>query len=133
MRPLVSYVDITIDINTRSKALCAFVQLVSEIQQQNGLYNTLAGMVLQCCYCGTFTLVLRRCILHTLRWFSVGIETRGFQYRTIRLRTALGEMLPKPTFLALALLQVWKYQAQEVDPGGAGVINTVVYCRRLTC
>ena len=38
--------------------------------------------------------------------------------RRLRLRKALGEMLPTPTFLTTTLFQVWRYRARKIGPGG---------------
>ena len=58
---------------------------------------------------------------------SMSRQPRGCRYQTIRVRKTLGEMFPTPTFLAPELLQLWRYRAWKIGPGGAGVIYTVVY------
>ena len=45
-------------------------------------------------------------------------QEEGTKYRTIRLRTALGEMFPTPTFLGPTLFQLlWRYRAWNIGPG----------------
>ena len=67
---------------------------------------------------------------HTPPWggfpSSIARQPRGCQYRTIRLRNALGEMFPTPTFLTPTLFQPWRYQPWIIGPGLC-VIDTVVY------
>ena len=55
---------------------------------------------------------------------SIARQPKRCPSRTTRLRKALGEMLPMPTFLAPALFQLWRYRARKIGPGG--VIYTVV-------
>ena len=57
---------------------------------------------------------------------SIARQPRGCQYRTIRLRKALGEMFPTPTFLAPALFQLWRYRPWKIGPGGCD-IRTIIY------
>ena len=54
---------------------------------------------------------------------SIAGQPRGCQYRTIRLRQALGETFPPPTFfVAPTLFQLlWRYRPWKIGPGG--VIN----------
>ena len=40
------------------------------------------------------------------------------QHRTIRLRVALGEMIPPPTFLAPKRFKLWRYRPWKIGPGG---------------
>ena len=48
---------------------------------------------------------------------SIARQPRGCQYPTIRLRKALWDMFPTPTFLAPILSQLWRYIAWEIGPG----------------
>ena len=58
---------------------------------------------------------------------SIARQPRGCEDRTIRLRKALGEMFPAPTFLAPTLLsQLWRYRAGKLGRGGCD-IDTAVY------
>ena len=58
---------------------------------------------------------------------SISRQPRECQSRTVRLRKALGEMIPTRAFLAPALFQLrWRYRAWKIGPGGAGVMYTVV-------
>ena len=59
---------------------------------------------------------------------SIARQPRGCQYRTMRLRKALGEMFPTPTISAPARFQLWRYRAWKIGRGGCDiVIHTVVY------
>ena len=78
---------------------------------------------------------IRRAVYITPPWggfpSSIARQPRGYQYLTLRLRKdLLGEMLPTPTFLAPAPLQLWRCRPWKIGPGGAGVIYTV---RRTWC
>ena len=61
---------------------------------------------------------------------SIARQPRGCQYRTIRLRKALGQMFPTPTFLAPTLFQLWRYRAWKIGPG---VCDIYIYRIRGTC
>ena len=68
-------------------------------------------------YPGTY-----RCIV-TPPWgafpISIARQLGGCQYRTVRLRNALGEMIPTPTFLAPTLFQLlWRHRPWKIGPGG---------------
>ena len=76
---------------------------------------------------------VHRCTSHThpgeVFQATIARQPKGSQYRTIRLRKALGEMLPSPNILTpppLTLFQLWRCRAWKIDPGGGGVY-TVVY------
>ena len=56
---------------------------------------------------------------------STARQRRGCQYRTTRLRKALHEMCTTPTFSAPTLLQLWRYRAWKIGPGGCDI-----HCRR---
>ena len=60
---------------------------------------------------------------------SIARRPRGCQYRTIRLRKALGERFPTSTFLhAPAPFQLFRYRGWKIGPGGCdSVTYTVVY------
>ena len=57
---------------------------------------------------------------------SIARQPRECQYRYVRLRKALGEMIPTPLFLAPALFQLWGYRPWKIDPGVCD-IHTVAY------
>ena len=48
---------------------------------------------------------------------SITRQPRGCQYRTVRLRKALGEMFPAPTFSAPTMVQPWRYRPWKIGPG----------------
>ena len=52
---------------------------------------------------------------------SIARRPRGCQHRTIRVREALGEMVPKPTFLVPRLFQLWTHRAWNISPEGCDV------------
>ena len=49
---------------------------------------------------------------------SIARQPKRCPSRTTRLRKALGEMLPMPTFLAPALFQLWRYRPCKIASGG---------------
>ena len=56
---------------------------------------------------------------HTLgRFFKLDCATiQRCQHRTIRVRKALGETFPTPTFLGPTLFQPWRYRALKIGAG----------------
>ena len=78
-------------------------------------------------------ILIRRCTYHTPLWggfpTSIPRQPRGCQFRTIRLRKALGENFPPPTFLAGTISPTTtavEMSTMEVRPMG-DVKYTVVY------
>ena len=58
---------------------------------------------------------------------SIARQPRGCQFRTVRLRKALGEVFLSPTFLASTLSQLWRYRAWKIGPGVCDVHRRVLY------
>ena len=60
----------------------------------------------------------RGCQYRTIRVRKALGEPRGCQYRTIRVRKALGEMFPAPSVLARTVFQLlWRYRSWRIGPG----------------
>ena len=53
---------------------------------------------------------------------SIAPQPRGYHYRTIRLRKALGEMFPTPTFLAPAPFQLSRYRPWKIGLLGGVIV-----------
>ena len=82
----------------------------------------LSRVILARCYTDVRCCTVHDGVYHTPlgRFFpnSTARQPRGCQYRTMRLRKALGEMLPTLTFLAPAIFQLSRYRARNIRPGG---------------
>ena len=82
-----------------------------------------------------------RCTSHTLGAVFSKLDCSTTKRVTIvpndivRLRKALGEIFPRPPCVGtdtLPTFQLWRYRPWKIGPGGASVIYTVEYGRRLT-
>ena len=96
------------------------VMIALPFNQMDSIFGTKVGatplIILICKLYQTLSLGVqyrtRRCISHSPGGGvpgSTARRPRGCQYQTMRLRKALGEMFPTPSFSAPTLFHLWRY------------------------
>ena len=73
----------------------------------------------------------RYAVYITHRWSgfpsSIARQQRRCHYRTLRLRKAVDEVFPTPTFLAPAVFLLWRYRPWIIGPGWCDIQRRIRY------